>query len=156
MKIVPYNPKYKADFIKLNKKWIEEMFVLEKEDIKVLNNIETYIEQGGEIFFAIDEKTDEVMSCCMIQPLSNGEWEIAKFASNDNYKGLGAGSMVLGSCIDYAKERKIAKVVVVTNTKCQAAIHLYKKFGFREVPVDYEKFPFERANAALELEFEYK
>lgn len=156
MKIVPYNPKYKAEFIALNKKWIEEMFVLEAEDIKVLNNIETYIEQGGEIFFAIDEKTEDVMSCCMIQPLPNGEWEIAKFATNDKYKGFGAGSMVLGACINYAKEKRIEKVVVVTNTKCQAAIHLYKKYGFKEVPVDKEKFPFDRGNYALEQEFEYK
>ena len=31
------------------------------------------------------------------------------------------------------------------------AVHLYRKYGFDEVPVDKEKFPFERADIAFEM-----
>lgn len=43
MKVVPYDPKYKTAFLEMNQKWISEMFVLEKEDIAVLENFEESI-----------------------------------------------------------------------------------------------------------------
>lgn len=154
MKIVPYEKKYKNIFIEMNKQWISNMFVIEKEDLDVLNNIEQTIEAGGQIFFAIDDN-DEVMACCMIAPLPNGEWEIEKFCARGMYTGTGAGTACLKACIDYAKERHIEKLVIVTNTKCEQAIRLYRKFGFVEVPVDREKFHFDRANIAFEQELVY-
>lgn len=150
MKIVPYNRKYKEIFIEMNKQWISQMFVMEEEDRIVLNNIESAVEAGGQIFFAIDED-EEVLACCMIAPLPNGEWEIEKFCARGMHTGTGAGTACLKACIDYAKEKGVEKLVIVTNTKCEQAIYLYKKFGFVEVPVDKEKFPFERANIAFEL-----
>lgn len=154
MRIIPYDEKYKNEFIEMNKNWISEMFVIEKEDIAVLNNIETSLEQGGQIFFAVDDK-NEVLACCMIAPLPNGEWEIEKFCAKGMYTGTGAGSGCLKACINYAKEKHVEKVVIVTNRKCRHAVHLYKKFGFLEVPVDKEKFPFDRADIAFEQTFEY-
>lgn len=155
MKIIPYEKKYKNEFIEMNKQWISTMFVLEKEDLLVLNNIEQTIELGGQIFFAIDD-LENVLAACMIAPLPNGEWEIEKFCAKGMYTGTGAGSACLKACIDYAKEKQVEKIVIVTNTKCEQAIHLYKKFGFVEVPVDKEKFPYERANIAFEQSFSYQ
>lgn len=63
----------------------------------------------------------------------------------------GAGSACLKACIDYAKEMQLQKIVIVSNRKCKQAVHLYRKFGFTEVPVDKEKFPYERADIAFEL-----
>lgn len=150
MKIVPYDPKYKEEFIEMNKQWISDMFVIEEEDLRVLNNFEAALAKGGQIYFAIDEASDDVMACCLIEPLPNGEWEIAKFCTKEAYGGQGAGSAVLQACLDYADEKQVEKVVIVTNRKCVPAIHLYRKFGFVEVPVDKEKFPFDRANIAFE------
>ena len=62
MKIVPYDKKYKTAFIEMNRQWISEMFVLEEEDIAVLEHFEQSIEQGGQIFFAVDDD-DEVLAC---------------------------------------------------------------------------------------------
>jgi N-acetylglutamate synthase-like GNAT family acetyltransferase len=149
MKVVPYDPKYKKDFIEMNKQWITEMFVLEEEDLAVLNNIDQALDEGGQIFFAIDDD-ENVLACCMIAPLSNGEWEIEKFCARGMYTGTGAGTACLKACMDYAKEKQVEKIVIVTNTKCEQAVHLYRKFGFTEVPVDKEKFPYERGNIAFE------
>ena len=82
MKIVPYHQKYKNDFIEMNKAWISEMFTIEKEDIRELENIELYIEKGGQIFFALNND-DQVMACCMIAPREDGDWEIMKCRQND-------------------------------------------------------------------------
>ncbi len=154
MKIVPYDEKYKEDFIEMNKHWISEMFVIEDEDLAVLNNIESVLEAGGQIFFAIDDE-ENVLACCMIAPLPNGEWEIEKFCARGMYTGTGAGTACLKACMNYAREKCVEKIVIVTNTKCEQAIHLYRKFGFIEVPVDKKKFPYERANIAFEQTFTY-
>lgn len=154
MKVVPYDPKYKEEFIALNEKWISEMFVLEEEDMAVLSHFEEALEEGAQIFFAVDEE-DAVMACCMIAPLSNGEWEIEKFCARGMYTGTGAGSACLKACLDYARQKRVEKVVIVSNRKCVHALNLYRKHGFVEVPVDKEKFPFERADIAFEQTFTY-
>ncbi|EET59525.1 acetyltransferase, GNAT family [Marvinbryantia formatexigens DSM 14469] len=152
MKIVPYDSRYKEDFIEMNKKWISEMFAIEEEDIRELSNIEPSIEKGGQIFFALDDD-GAVMACCMIAPREDGDWEIMKFAARGMYTGTGAGSACLRACIDYAKEKKIPKIIIVSNHKCAQAVHLYRKFGFRKIPVDKNKFPFERGDIAFEMCF---
>ena len=40
MRIVPYDLKYKSDFIEMNKAWISEMFEMEPEDERELGSIE--------------------------------------------------------------------------------------------------------------------
>lgn len=155
MKIEPFDTKYKRDFIELNRHWIETMFAIEPEDIEVLNNIESYIKNGAQVFFAINEGNNGVMSCCMIEPLEKkGEWEIAKYATKDEYKGQGAGYAVLKAFIDYAKSKQAKKIMIVTNTKCEVAIHLYNKFGFTKVEIDEDKIPFKRGNYLMEQLFE--
>lgn len=150
MKVVPYNSKYKNDFIEMNKAWISEMFVMESEDERELGNIEPYVEKGGQIFFALDEE-EKVMACCMIAPREDGDWEIMKFAARGMYTGTGAGSACLKACIEYAKELRLPKIIIVSNRMCTHAVHLYRKFGFEEIPVDKKRFPFERADIAFEM-----
>ncbi len=134
----------------MNKLWISEMFATEAEDEREFGNIERYIENGGQIFFALDDD-NRVMACCMIAPRDDGDWEIMKFAAKGMYTGTGAGSACLKVCIDYAKKRAIQRIIIVSNRKCVQAIHIYKKLGFVEMPVDKEKFPFERADIAFEM-----
>ena len=150
MKVVPYSPKYKNDFIEMNKAWISEMFKMEPEDERELGNIEPYIEKGGQIFFSLNEK-EEVTACCMIAPRDDGDWEIMKFAARGMYTGTGAGSACLKACIDYAKKLHLPKIIVFSNRKCTHALSLYRKYGFKEIPVDKKRFPFERADIAFEM-----
>lgn len=126
------------------------MFATEAEDEREFGNIERYIENGGQIFFALDDD-NRVMACCMIAPRDDGDWEIMKFAAKGMYTGTGAGSACLKACIDYAKKRAIQRIIIVSNRKCVQAIHIYKKYRFVEMPVDKEKFPFERADIAFEM-----
>lgn len=150
MKVVPYNHEYKNDFIEMNRAWISEMFMMEPEDERELGNIEPYVEKGGQIFFALDEE-DNVLACCMIAPREDGDWEIMKFAARGMYTGTGAGSACLKACIDYARKMHLPKIIIVSNRMCTHAVNLYRKFGFEEIPVDKERFPFERADIAFEM-----
>lgn len=152
MRIVPYEEKYKAAFVSMNKSWISEMFTLEPEDIRELESIEPMLARGGNIFFALDEDGG-VMACCMVAPRDDGDWEIMKFAAKGRYTGTGAGNACLSACIDYARARGVERLIIVSNRRCVQVLHLYRKNGFVEMPVDREKFPFARANIAFELRF---
>ena len=152
MNIETYKPENKEAFIAMNLAWIEEMFQVEDEDRMVLGSIEERLANGGEIFFAINDE-GEIMASCMVAPLPSGEWEIEKFAAKKEFAGQGAGKACLQACMDFIKEKQIQKVIIVSNRKCVSAIHLYRKFGFIEIPVDKNKFPYERADIAFEQYF---
>ncbi|HFI0634220.1 TPA: GNAT family N-acetyltransferase [Streptococcus suis] len=152
MNIETYKPEYKEAFIAMNLAWIEEMFQVEDEDRMVLGSIEERLANGGEIFFAINDE-GKIMASCMVAPLPSGEWEIEKFAAKKEFAGQGAGKACLQACMDFIKEKQIQKVIIVSNRKCVSAIHLYRKFGFIEIPVDKNKFPYERADIAFEQYF---
>ena len=82
MKVIEYNSNYKKDFIELNLAWINALFQVEEEDEKVLYNIEDYIRNGANVFFTIED--DEVIACCMVEPLRDDMWEISNF----EYEGI--------------------------------------------------------------------
>lgn len=154
MRVVPYEQRYKDAFIEMNKLWISSMFEIEEEDLEVLDNVESMVESGAQIFFALDDD-GEPLACCMIAPRDNGEWEIEKFCARGMYTGKGAGTACLKACLDYAEQKRVEKIIIVTNTQCEQAIHLYRKFGFSEVPVDREKFTYDRADIAFEKTLSY-
>lgn len=85
----------------------------------------------------------------MAVPRDGQIWEICKLAANEHYMGKGAGSAVLKECMDYAKEHGANKLLIVSNSILSAAMHLYSKAGFKEVPID--NMEYERVNIQLEL-----
>ena len=72
MKVVPYAERYKQDFIDLNQGWIETLFEMEPEDYITLEHIGALVEQGAQVFFAVNEE-DAVLACCMVAPEGNDE-----------------------------------------------------------------------------------
>lgn len=150
MEIISYDKKYKKDFIEMNLSWINEMFKVEENDIKTLNSIEEQIQNGSMILFALDDKLNAI-STILITKKSESLYEIEKFATSKKYRSNGAGAMILDYAINYVKNKGGKKIILVTNTKCEAAIHLYLKKGFYEIPVDKKIFPYERGNIAFEM-----
>lgn len=81
-------------------------------------------------------------------PYKEDSWEICKFATDERCQGRGIGSAVLRAAIGYATERGAKKLVILSNTVLESAINLYRKFGFKEVPVD--DMQYKRVNIQLE------
>ena len=129
LKIVPFDAEYKSAFEHLNREWIEEYFVMEEEDLKTLQNPESYVlERGGEIFFAV-LNGDVVGTAAMIQT-SKGIYELAKMAVAKNLQGLGIGKKLLKRCIDYSIEREATEIFLITNDSLKPALNLYLSCGF--------------------------
>ena len=129
LKIVPFKLDYKSDFEYLNRQWIEEYFVMEEEDLKTLQNPESYVmEKGGEIFFAI--LNDDVVGTAAMIPTSNGVYELAKMAVAKNLQGLGIGKKLLRRCIDISIEKNASEIFLITNDVLKPALNLYLSAGF--------------------------
>ena len=124
MEIVQYDNRYAQDFVALNTAWIVGLFgQLEKEDIETFQNIEREIVNGGMIYFATEN--DEVMATCMTRHIGNEIWEICKLAANEKYKGKGAGNAVFEQCMKYAIDHGAKKLFMLSNSRLQAALHIY-------------------------------
>jgi N-acetylglutamate synthase-like GNAT family acetyltransferase len=129
LKIVPFDADYKSAFEHLNREWIEEYFVMEEEDLKTLQNPESYvIEGGGEIFFAV--LNDDVVGTAAMIQTSKGIYELAKMAVSKNLQGLGIGKKLLKRCIDYSIEREATEIFLITNDSLKPALNLYLSCGF--------------------------
>ena len=129
LKIVPFNTDYKSAFEQLNREWIEEYFIMEEEDLKTLQNPESYVmERGGEIFFAI--LNDNVVGTAAMIPTSKGVYELAKMAVAKNLQGLGIGKKLLRRCIDFSIEKNASEIFLITNDVLKPALNLYLSAGF--------------------------
>ncbi|MCD2492990.1 GNAT family N-acetyltransferase [Lacrimispora sp. NSJ-141] len=147
MKIISYQENYKKDFVRLNLLWIKKYFKVEPQDVEMLNDVEDFLAKGAAVYFAVEQ--DRAIAACMVVPREGRIWEICKLATDEHHMGKGAGSAVLKACIDYAKEHGAEKLMIVSNTVLSAAMHLYAKAGFKEVPID--NMEYERVNIQLEL-----
>ena len=149
MEIIKYNfeENLKNEFINMNKAWINRLFKLENEDIRVFSRIDDDIKNGADIFFTKDN--NNIIACIMVMPLDKNTCEIVKFAVKEGYQNKGAGSFVLKYAIDEIK-KKYKRAIIATNTKCYEAIHLYKKYGFTEFKTN-NTYGFDRVDICFEL-----
>lgn len=150
IEIIEYKDEYKAFFRKLNYEWIEKFFVIEPTDEYVLNNPkEAVIDPGGYIYFA--KLDDEVVGTFAIMKVDEMTYEFAKMAVAESHQNKGIGKMLLNVAIHKARELKLERLVLYSNTFLASAVNLYRRFGFTEIPkTDFHN---NRANIKMEKVF---
>jgi N-acetylglutamate synthase-like GNAT family acetyltransferase len=153
--IIEYNDSLAPDFYAINAQWIETMFVLEATDIEVLTHPrETIIDKGGVILF-VRSVTHGIVGACALKKNSEGCFELTKMGVLETARGLKAGEFLLAAILERARSMKIEKLYLLTSKKCEAAIHLYEKFGFEhsaEIMRDYGR-SYERCDVAMKFRF---
>ena len=148
IEIVLYKPQYKEAFISLNREWITTYFRLEESDLKVFEDVENIITDGGQIFIALFDNKP-VGCCALLHHKETGEYELAKMAVSPDHQGLGIGKS-LGLClVDYAKSKNVRYVFLEANTKLKASIVLYEKLGFKKSETYHPAY--ERCDMMMEL-----
>ena len=149
VEIVGFQDRFAEDFGRLNYEWIEQSYGVEEHDHEVLDHpMENVITPGGQIFFAIHGGV-AIGTVAMI-PYGENSFELAKMAVAPAARGHGVGDKLMTACIDFARSRGSATIILESNTKQEAAINLYRKYGFREIPLDPNSH-FARANIRMEL-----
>lgn len=134
VEVVPFRPELRESFWEINRAWIDEHFVMEEIDRRVLQEPEENIlSRGGKIFFAIDKKSGEVLGACALMP-HGGKWELTKMGVRASARGRGIGEKLGRAVIEAAREQGIESLILETNSKLKPAINLYRKLGFIHVP----------------------
>jgi GNAT superfamily N-acetyltransferase len=150
VKIVPYQPKYKEAFQKLNEEWIKTYFKIEEPDRIALENPKKYIlDRGGFIYVAIlDDKPVGV--CALMKRDDLNCYELAKMAVSPKAQGKNIGFMLGNAIIEKAISLKAKSLFLESNTILKPAIRLYEKLGFKKIVGP--PTPYARCNIQMELE----
>lgn len=134
LRIITFDPRYRDAFRRLNVAWLTKYFAVEPIDERVLGNPETeLLEPGGEILFALLD--GEAVGTVALKPEHGGALELTKMAVDENWQGRGFGKRLLESACDLARELRAPRVVLYSQRGLEAAVTMYAKYGFVEVPL---------------------
>ena len=153
IKIITYQPKYKDDFIRLNKQWIETWFKVEQSDLDTFAHIDdSIIGRGGQIFLAADDN-GQVVGCCALKPHPESNChELAKMAVSPEAQGKGIGRKLGEALLNYARSHGVRRIFLEGNTRLESSIALYRKLGFKDIPLKGNAY--ERCDILMELRLE--
>ena len=128
--IRPFRNELAADFARINRQWIEEMYSLEPVDEAQLADPRgTIVDPGGDILFVDDPELGLVGTCGLLRT-APGEFELIKMAVLPEARGRGAGEFLLRATIERAFAMGAERLFLLTNGKSLAAIRLYERNGF--------------------------
>jgi len=137
VKIISYQKKYRSDFRKFNIEWLEKYFSVEPTDKKIIDSPEEeIINKEGEVFFAL--LNNEVIGTCAVVKVDRKTYELTKMAVTEKAQGKQVGNKLGLTVIGFAVSKRAKKLVLDTNHKLTAAIHLYRKLGFVTIPYEYD------------------
>lgn len=147
VEIINYSDELKEYIKILNYEWLQEHFHVEEGDKISLSDPKKHIiDKGGFIFFA--KHGEEIVGTASLLRKTDQIFELGKMAVAKNTQGLGFGKLLMEHCLEFAKQKQIKKLILYSNTKLEAAIHLYRKYGF--VEVEMEQGVYERGNIKME------
>ena len=152
IRIADYDPRWRADFARLNIDWLERFFVVEDIDRVVLSDPETHIlAKGGRVLFAIDAD-DRAIGTVALKHEGDGVYELTKMAVDPASQGQGIGRLLMEAAL--ATYRGIAgrELFLESSSKLAPALALYESVGFRHRPAPRPGSHYARADVYMVLE----
>jgi putative acetyltransferase len=132
--IKEYEPAFAGAYKQLNLEWIEQYFVVEQHDREQLDNPDEYIiSKGGYILFALYDK--EVVGTCALIRTGECEFEMAKMAVSPRFQGKKIGRLLGEAILEKSRSLGAERVWLESNRVLETAVNLYRKLGFREIPM---------------------
>lgn len=131
LEILEFTDALAPHFDRISREWVEEMFRLEAEDIAMIENPRAkVIDKGGTILFVRDPDLG-IIGTCALMPMEDGGVELTKMGVLSSARGRRAGDFLMRQILKRARQMKVRDLFLLTNSKCDAAIRLYEKYGFR-------------------------
>lgn len=149
MQIEAYKPEYAQAFKDLNIEWLETYFYVEPFDLEVLSNPDKYIiNPGGHIFSVIEN--GQVLATVALLKMEGNVFELTKMAVLPTARGRNIGQQLMQHCIDFANLNAWSGLLLYSNTRLANAIHIYRKYGFKEVALNKDN-PYKRSDIKMFL-----
>lgn len=146
VEILTYRPEHQPWFEKLNRNWIEKYFWMEPIDFEVLQHPEHIVKHGGTIFMGTYNK--EIAGTAAVKLVEPGTYEFTKMAVDEKFQGKKIGKAIAEAAIKWSKDSGAKRIILYSNTKLETAIAMYRKLGFKEIPLDG---PYKRSDIKMEL-----
>lgn len=136
-------------FARLNLEWLEDLFVVEEDDKRILGDPErSILASGGHILIA--RRAEKAVGTCALIPVDQTAYELAKMTVDASLRGQGIGRKLLAATVAHARGLGAEMLLINTNSKLANAIHLYREAGF--VPSnDSRHHRYGRSDVFLEL-----
>ena len=149
VEIIPFNQLYINDFKELNLAWIKRYFKVEPKDRELLENCKkSIVDKGGYVFFA--RLNEQIVGCFALIKVKDRFYELGKMAVDPQCQGLQIGQQLLRFAIDFAHSREWEHLVLYSHTSLHTALHIYRKYGFKEVTLE-EDVVYDRSDIKMEL-----
>ncbi len=131
LKIVPYSISLKSYFKVLNVEWLESYFSVTEADLKILSSPEVIIEKGGSVLFV--SMNDRIVGTCALIKENDHTFELIKMGVTPTARGKHVGDFLLKAAIEEARLKGGKLIWLETAALLEAAVGLYKKYGFVQV-----------------------
>ena len=149
LEIKAFQTEYNDFFRDLNLAWLERFFYVEDKDRELLNDCQRNIlDKGGLIFIGFWNQ--KPVSCYSLLKKADGIFELGKMAVDEEYQGLKIGQQMLAHAIALGKRNQWKSIELYSSTKLNPALHIYRKYGFREVILESNS-PYLRSDLKMEL-----
>jgi ribosomal protein S18 acetylase RimI-like enzyme len=149
IQIVDYRKEHQPFFERFNRHWIEKHFWLEDLDRYVLGNPEeAIIQPGGAVLMALYD--DIPAGTVALKKVDDAIYEFTKMAVDENFRRRGIAEALSYAAFEKARQLRAKKIILYSQTGLQPAILLYRKLGFKEVPLNGVLY--KRANIKMEID----
>ena len=149
VRILDFDPRWRADFARLNIAWLERWFVVEPIDREVLSDPEHHIlADGGRVLFAVDAD-DRAVGTVALKHEGDGVYELTKMAVDPSQQGRGIGRRLLEAAIAAYRANGGRELFLESSSKLAPALHLYESAGFHHRPAPRPGSHYARADVYM-------
>ncbi|QGY41207.1 ribosomal-protein-alanine N-acetyltransferase [Pseudodesulfovibrio cashew] len=101
------------------------------------------------VFVILGIRLDERLAGYIAFSLIEDEMEILNLAVHPDFRMLGFGAALLGSAFGVCRDRGVKKSFLDVKVSNEPAIHLYRKFGYKQIGVRKKYYPDTKEDALL-------
>ena len=101
-------------------------------------NNQEYIENGGNLWIAVDDK-DDIVGTIALKKHNNSEAEIKKLYVRNDYRGTGLSKELYSKVMETSKNLHFKRIFLGTYDKLDRAINFYQRRGFTPIDELYDE-----------------
>ena len=150
LNIVEYEPWHQPFFETLNKAWLERFGLEELDKYVLMNPDDAIIKKGGAILIAMYD--DVVAGVVGLRKTGAREFEFTKMTVDEKYRRKGIAESLSKAAFEKARQLGADRVILYSHSVLTPALNLYKKLGFKQIPL--EQGTYARADIKMELRLE--